>query len=119
MSVNDLYDACQKGTFPTLATMTRFGLNNHNPVEIFNMYRTAIQKDGITKEDLEKHFKSGNLNRLLLEQCQWVKSRKNYEKILQKGGIKCSEDLPQRECQSCQLNSIHKDICSNCNKCVT
>lgn len=100
--------------------MTRFGLDNHNPVELFKLYRTAILKDNITQQEFETCFKKGKLNQLLLENCQWVKTLNHYEKILQKGGIKCSEILPYRECKHCQLNSIHKEeICNNCSKCVT
>ena len=117
MSVQKLFSACKSGVFPDLDTLTKYGLDNHNPVEILKIYQTAIVHDGITEDDFERYFKDGKLNTLLFERCDSVKSLKNYETILQKGGIHTSEKFPQRECKTCQFCAVHKDLCDNCNKC--
>lgn len=120
MSATKLVQACLNEQFPDLATMTKYGLDGHggtNPVAIFRVYRDAVKNGGLTESMIDKYMSSGKLNELLLEQTSSVKYLDCYEAVLQKGGIKLSSALKQRECGHCQLCAVHQDdVCSNCCK---
>lgn len=118
MSATELVNACVENRFPSVSTMTKYGLDGNggtNPVFLLSCYREAVTKDGVTDTTIEKYFKKGEINKLIFENCDSVKYLDCYEKVLQKGGIKSSWSLPQLECPSCKRCSIHPDdMCVNC-----
>ena len=120
MSATKLVQACLDDHFPDLATVTKYGLDGHggtNPVAIFRVYRDAVKNGGLTDDVIEKYMLSGRLNELILEQISSVKHLDCYDSVLQRGGIKFSSDLNQRECDHCQYCAIHsEETCSNCYK---
>lgn len=118
MSATKLVNACKNNMFPDISTITKYGLDGcggTNPMSIFSCYREAVTKDGLSDVQIERHFKNGDINKLILENSYSVKYLDCYEKVLQKGGIKLSWDLPQLECEKCKKCSDHiDDTCSNC-----
>lgn len=116
MSVSKLSKACKSGVFPDLATVSKYGLDGvggTNPVAIIECFRTAIQS-GLTTKDIDRHFENGTLNKIILEDTMEVKYLDCYETVLQRGGIKSSWKLPQRECQKCKMCGFHGEYCLNC-----
>ena len=122
MSATKLVNACKNDVFPDISTITKYGLDGcggTNPMSIFSCYREAITKEGITGVDIDTYFNSGKINQLILENSSAVKYLECYEKVLQKGGIKTSWDLPQIECAECKKCSNHAGgTCSNCGETV-
>ena len=118
-----LVESCKNNHFPNIATMTSFGLDGWggtNPVAIFGCYRTAVNNDGVTADQLDYHRQRGTLNQFILETLSNVKDCEYYEMVLAKGGIKISSDEGQLECGSCNFCSVHdNNICSNCLKNIT
>ena len=118
MSATELVNACTNNTFPTISTMSKYGLDGKggtNPIHIFSCYREAVTKDGVTDAILEKFFLGGKINQLILENSYSVKYLECYEKVLQKGGIKSSWNSSQLECPKCKMCSEHPDdVCVNC-----
>ena len=118
MSATELVGACHNNRFPTMSTMSKYGLDGSggtNPMHIFSCYREAVTKDGVTDSVIEKYFSGGKINQLILENSHSVKFLDCYEKVLQKGGIKCSWNHPQMECPMCKRCSVHPDnMCINC-----
>ncbi len=118
MSATKLVNACKTNVFPDISTITKYGLDGcggTNPMSIFSCYREAIMKEGITDQQIENSFNNGEINKLILENSYAVKYLDCYEKVLQKGGIKSSWDLPQIECSKCKKCSEHiDDTCANC-----
>lgn len=118
MSATDLVNACHANRFPTISTMSKYGMDGNggtNPIHIYSCYREAVTKDGVTSETLEKFFLDGKMNKLILENSFSVKYLDCYEKVLQKGGIKTSWNSAQLECSNCKRCSEHPDdICINC-----
>ena len=122
MSATELVNACVENRFPSLSVVTKYGLDGNggtNPVFLLSCYREAIMKDGVTDTTIEKFFKMGEINKLILENSDSVKYLDCYEKVLQKGGIRSSWDLQQLECHNCKMCAIHSDdICNNCGTAV-
>jgi len=118
MSATELVKACVENRFPSVSTMTKYGLDGNggtNPVFLLTCYREAITKNGVTETTIEKFFKRGEINKLILENSDSVKYLDCYERVLQKGGIRSSWDLPQLECHKCKMCAIHSDdMCINC-----
>lgn len=118
MSATDLVHACNNNVFPTISTMSKYGMDGKggtNPIHIFSCYREAITKDGVTDVTLEKFFLEGMINTLILEKSHSVKYLECYEKVLQKGGIKSSWNSSQLECPKCKRCSDHPGgLCVNC-----
>lgn len=118
MSAVELINACKNNQFPTISTMSKYGMDGNggtNPLYIFKCYREAVLNDGLTNDQIENYFKKGKINQLILENCDSVKYLDCYEKVLQKGGIKSSWLLPQVECSKCKRCAVHEDdVCSNC-----
>ena len=118
MSAVELFNACRSNVLPNLSTMSKYGLDGNggtNPIYIFSCYREAVNKDGVTHEQIENYFKRGKINELILENSNSVKYLECYEHVLQKGGIRTSWNLPQLECPKCKRCAVHQDyICSNC-----
>ena len=118
-----LVESCKNDHLPNIATMTSFGLDGWggtNPIAIFGCYRTAVNRDGVTAEQLDLHRRKGTLNQFILESLSNVKDCEYYEQVLAKGGIKISGGEGQLECGSCNFCSVHENnICSNCLKNIT
>ena len=52
----DLIEACKSGQFPSISTMSRFGLlgyNNTNPIEIFEKYKSLVSRGFTEKQFIE------------------------------------------------------------------
>jgi hypothetical protein len=122
MSATALHAACLTDAFPDLATVTKFGLDGYggtNPIAIFSCYKSAINGDGVTVDDINHAYEHGELNKLILENSHSVKYNKYYEPVCQKGGIKLSSECTQLECDRCNRCAVHEDgICSNCGNSV-
>lgn len=113
MSAQELVDSCKKNLFPNVATVTRFGLDGSKPLEIFACYRCAILNDGVTADDIEKIYP--DMNTLILNRSESVRSLECYASVLESGGIRISTNLPQRECPKCRMCTEHRDdMCKNC-----
>ena len=99
-----MYEACKKESFPSIETMSKFGLTGYqgtNPVAIFDCYKRAIA-NGITADQLEN---SSDLNDLILK-CPGVSQSPYFDAVISGGGIKvaprCFECL---RCGSCTCTS--------------
>jgi hypothetical protein len=63
----DLVEACKLGHFPSISTMSKFGLlgyNNTNPIEIFEKYKNLINQ-GVTEKQIIDAEKNKKLCELL------------------------------------------------------
>ena len=113
MSAQELVDACNLNMFPSIATVTRFGLDGNNPHGVFACYRSAILDDGVTVEELDSNY--GDLNTLILAESASVRQLECYASVINGGGIRVSAKCPQRECSKCRICMVHEDImCVNC-----
>ena len=113
MSAKELVEACKKNLFPSTATVTLFGLDGNNPVEILACYRCAVVDGGVTAEDIENNY--DDLSNFILKRTESVRSLECYASVLEAGGIRLSAKLPQRECPKCRMCTAHRDgMCINC-----
>ena len=113
MSAQELVDACKLNLFPSIATVTRFGLDGNNPHGVFACYRSAILDDGVTVDDLERNYE--DLNTLILRDSASVSLLECYDSVVNGGGIRVSTECPQRECSNCRVCMVHDDLmCVNC-----
>lgn len=108
MSTKELVEACKKNLFPSIATVTRFGLDGNKPVETFACYRSAVVDGGVTADDIEEHY--SNLSTFILQ-----RSLECYSSVLDSDGIRVSTANLQAECPNCRMCTIHgDDMCINC-----
>ena len=113
MSAQELVKACKENLFPSIATVTRFGLDGNNPTGVFACYRSAIVEDGITARDLDSNY--SDISNFILNQTESVRFLDCYESVLENGGIQVSTNHPQKECSNCRMCAVHDDIlCVNC-----
>ena len=87
--------------------MCIYGMNNKNPVDIFNCYRTAIVEDGLTEEDL---IENKNINQTLEEKTFFLKEKNFYKRVMKSGGIIISGD-EITECGKCFYNGVGECGC--------
>ena len=102
-SAGSLIVACKTGTFPSLAAMSDFGINNHlgiNPVHMFECYRLAVNNDNVNEAEMHTALKKNRLNQLILESPSVRKSR-FYNEITEKGGICNGFTMHMSECDIC------------------
>ena len=120
-STVSLVDACKMGTFPSLAAMSDFGINNYagiNPVHMFECYRLAVNNDNVTEMAIYTALKKNKLNRLVLESPSVKKSR-YYNEIIEKGGI-CNGFMSRmNECDTCAQVSTFSSCCCCQKKLIT
>lgn len=120
MSSTDLIESCTNGVFPSIATVTKYGLDGYggtNPVAVFSCYQSAIVEDSLDADTIEEAWGNGELNKLILENSYSVKFNKYYENVCKMGGIKLSpySIKEQGECGGCNRCACHEDgVCSNC-----
>ena len=113
MSAQELVNACKNNLFPSIATVTRFGLDGNKPVEIFTCYRCAVLEDGVTARDIESNY--SDISNFILKRSESVKYLDCYDSVIESGGIKVSTEQPQKECSSCRMCMDHQDgLCVNC-----
>ncbi len=113
MSASDLVKSCIDGVFPTLSTMSKYGIDGHNgtnPIHIFKCYATAVNEGKVSSEDIEN---TKDLNELIMK---YNKTKKYFEQVKQAGGIQVSVKLPTHvECTNCNYCGItHESTCPNC-----
>lgn len=109
----ELVKAIEENIFPSIDVMSRFGLTGYggtNPLDIFECYRTAVKKDGITAQQLEE---TSNLNELIFTTTFHVKNLDCYERVLQRGGIKFTRNI-YKECPNCKFYGTFTRDCPNC-----
>ena len=114
MSVCNLFEFCKKNVFPSLHTMSKYGMDGNggtNPLDILKCYSTAIKEGKLSPEELEQ---TRDLNNLILK---FNKSKDYYDRVKKSGGIQISVTLPTNhvECSKCNYCGISTtDSCPNC-----
>ena len=113
MSASDLVKSCIDGVFPTLCTMSKYGIDGHNgtnPINIFKCYATAVTEGKLNSDDIEN---TKDLNKLILN---YNKTKKYFNEVQKAGGIQISVKLPNHlECPNCNYcGQAQESICPNC-----
>lgn len=114
MSARDLVNACIDGVFPTLSTMSKYGIDGHNgtnPIHIFKCYATAVNEGKVKSEDIEN---TKDINKLILK---YNTTKKYFNDVQKAGGIQISLKIPNHiECSNCNYCGISPDssTCPNC-----
>jgi hypothetical protein len=113
MSASNLFESCVNNVFPSLHTMSKYGLDGNggtNPMDILKCYSTAIKEGKLSQEELEK---TKDLNNLIL---QFNKSKDYYNRVKKSGGIQISVTFPNHvECSKCNYCGIATTtVCPNC-----
>jgi hypothetical protein len=96
---NDLMNACMHNQFPSLNTMSHFGLNCNNPVDVLSCYKEVFKKQkflGNTSEQINETFRN-----IIPQHLDF------YKRVMKNGGIQISSD-EVRECSTCCYNGIMK-----------
>ena len=97
----DLITACKNNTFPSIHTMSLYGLNGEgsaSPVDIFECYKVLI------KENI--YINPKNIN-IILEKCKSLQNKNFYQRVKKNGGVKIS-DQTIKECSKCFYNGNKK-----------
>jgi len=103
----DLVKSCKSNVFPKIETMSKFGINNQNPVDVLNCYITAITEDGLNENDFKL---CKNINDLFEEKTFFLKQKDFYKRTVKSGGIIISpSDII--ECHKCYYNGINDCGC--------
>ncbi len=105
----DLFNSCKKGMFPSLRTMSKYGLNgegNASPIDILNCYRIIFSKD---ENSIEKLLNSGNVN-IFFKNSIHLKNNLYYNRVIENGGVCISSDNPT-ECEKCFYNGVNEHTC--------
>lgn len=106
-SETDLVNSCKLGMFPKIATISRFGINNKNSVDILNCYITSITEDNMNEDDFRN---CKNINKLFEEKTIFLKQKDFYKRVINSGGIVISSDEIV-ECNNCYYNGVNKCDC--------
>ena len=64
----ELIDACKMNRFPSLSVLCDFGLDGRdgvNPIVLFDLYKDAILKNKISKDDLENALMTDTLETIV------------------------------------------------------
>jgi len=102
----DLIIACKNNVFPSIHTMSLYGLNGEgkaSPIDIFECYKVLI------KENI--YINPKNINNIL-ERCKSLQNKKFYQRVKRNGGIKIS-DQSIKECSKCFYNGIFPTCCQS------
>lgn len=108
----DLFTSCKKNTFPSLATMAKYGLNGEgkaNPIDIFNCYKKLIQSGEVSEHDFCK-TENENINNLLKNNNHIFVNYLPYKRLYNNGGIVIA-DKTIIECDKCFYNGLNKKCC--------
>jgi len=106
-SETDLVNSCKNNIFPKISTMSKFGINNKNPIDVINCYITSITEDGLNENDF-KNYK--NINILFEEKTFFLKQKDFYKRVINSGGIIVSRD-DIIECNKCYYNGVENCMC--------
>lgn len=107
-SETDLVTSCKKHVFPKISTMSKFGINNNNPIDVLNCYITAINEDGLNENDFKKY--NNKINKLFEEKTFFLKQKDFYKRVINSGGIVVSRD-DIIECNNCYYNGVDSCKC--------
>ena len=106
----DLVNSCKNGVFPSIHTMSIYGLNGESkasPVDILDCYIIATIDDKLSEFDL---CNCDNINSLLNEKTSKLKTAPCYTRVMNSGGIQISSKN-NKECKNCFYNGIPKKCC--------
>lgn len=104
----DLVKSCKDGVFPKIKTMSKFGINNTNPIDVLNCYITSITEDGLDEKDFKKY--NNKINSLFEEKTFFLKQKDFYKRVINSGGIVISND-DIIECDTCYYNGVNSCKC--------
>lgn len=105
----DLFDSCRQCMFPSLRTMSKYGLNgegNASPVDILNCYRIIFSKD---ENSIEKLLNSSDIN-TFFEESIHLKNNSYYRRVIENGGVCISPETPT-ECNKCFYTGVNYHTC--------
>ena len=105
----DLFDCCKQGMFPSVKTMSKYGLNGEgfaSPIDILNCYRTIFLKDD---NSIEKLLNSEDVN-TFFENSIYLKNNVYYNRVVENGGVYISSEYPV-ECEKCFYNGSNQHSC--------
>lgn len=95
---NDLINSCNNDKFPSLNTMSHFGLNSGNPVDILSCYKEVFKKQnyvGTTSEQINETFRN-----VIPHHHDF------YKRVMNNGGIHISP-TDVKECSVCFYNGVN------------
>ena len=105
----DLFASCKKGMFPSLRTMSKYGLNgegNASPIDILNCYKIIFSED---ENSFEKLLNIKDVN-IFFKNSIYLKDNSCYDRIIKNGGVKISTKTPI-ECEKCFYNGSKCHTC--------
>lgn len=105
----DLFESCKKGMFPSLRTMSKYGLNGEgsaSPIDILNCYRIIFSND---ENSIEKLLNSEDVN-TFFKNSIFLKDKLYYDRVIQYGGVCISSGDPV-ECGQCFYNGSPNHTC--------
>ena len=106
---HDLVNSCKQGMFPSIRTMSKYGLNGEgcaSPIDILNCYRVIFSKD---ENSIEKLLISEDVNTFFKNSIH-LKNNSYYYRVIQNGGVKISPENPI-ECDKCFYNGVEQHTC--------
>ena len=106
---HDLFNSCKQGMFPSMITMSKYGLNGEgyaSPIDILNCYRIIFSKD---ENSIEKLLNSEDVNTFFKNSIH-LKNNLYYYRVIENGGVKISPGNPI-ECEKCFYNGIEQHAC--------